>query len=86
VGWAIAIAVARAWCDGKAATGQGRLPAPAVLAVDSAVANWESSPDHAVLAFRDDGIGPHALGTYERTIDATALATMVRADGPVGRR
>lgn len=61
-------------------------PAPAVRDVANDVANWLFFPDHAVLAFRESSIGPHALGSHDCTIDARALATMVRPDGPVAAR
>jgi uncharacterized protein YecT (DUF1311 family) len=61
-------------------------PAPAVHDVANDVANWQFFPDHAVLAFREGSIGPHALGSYDCTIDARALATMTTPDGPVAAR
>ena len=59
-------------------------PAPAVHAVANDVGNWEFFPDRAILAFRENSLGPHALGAYDCTIDAKTLATMVRPGGPVG--
>lgn len=60
--------------------------ADGVRDVANNVANWEFYPDQAILAFRENSLGPHAMGAYDCTIDAKALATMVKPRSPVGGR
>lgn len=67
------------------ALGQPWQPAaPSVARVAHDAANWEFFPHQAILAFRENSIGPHALGAHDCTIAAKALAAMVQPGGPVG--
>ncbi|GAB0119679.1 lysozyme inhibitor LprI family protein [Acidisoma sp. 7E03] len=57
--------------------------AAAVTAVVEDGANWSFLPQGAVIAFREDSLGPHALGAYDCRIDAPTLAGMARPGGPL---
>jgi uncharacterized protein YecT (DUF1311 family) len=60
--------------------------APAVAAVAGDAANWEFLPGRAILAFREGSLGPHALGAYDCTIGAEALAAMIAPGSLLGAR
>jgi len=57
--------------------------ADAVTAVVEDGAHWSFLPQGAVIAFREDSLGPHALGAYDCRIDAPTLAGMARPGGPL---
>lgn len=57
--------------------------AAAVAETARDVGNWSFYPDHAVLAFREGSIGPHAMGAYDCRIDRGSLAGMINPRGPL---